>query len=91
MNPPLPMRHGVGASRVWLPDGNWQTMFDFLIEHFPNVSAQSWEVRMQKNQVMDTNSRAIKPNTLYQKGLHLGCRTAPLIHIKFSLFLDFFC
>ena len=71
MSTPLPMRNGVGASRVWLPDGNWQTMFDFLIEHFPNVAAQSWEIRMHKNQVMDTNSCAIKRNTPYQSGLHL--------------------
>ncbi len=65
------MRNGVGASRVWLPDGNWKTIFAFLIEHFPNVAAQSWEIRMHKNQVMDTNSRAIKPNTPYQSNLHL--------------------
>jgi len=65
------MRNGVGASRVWLPDGNWQTMFAFLIEHFPNLAAQRWETRMHKNQVMDTHSRAIKRNTPYQSGLHL--------------------
>jgi tRNA pseudouridine32 synthase/23S rRNA pseudouridine746 synthase len=71
MNTPLPMRHGVGASRVWLPDGNWQTIFSFLIEYFPNVSAQSWKSRMHNNQVMDINSRAIKQNTPYQSGIHL--------------------
>ena len=47
----LPTRHGVGPSCVGLPVGPWRTITDFLVEHFPAISRETWLARMASKQV----------------------------------------
>lgn len=53
---PLPMRHGVSASRVWLPkaeQGNWHTILDFLIERFPFIGKEILIQRIRRGDIVD--------------------------------------
>ncbi len=52
-HPHLPARDGVSASRVALPAGTWHTVFDFLCERFPAVSAPEWRARFDEGLVLD--------------------------------------
>jgi tRNA pseudouridine32 synthase / 23S rRNA pseudouridine746 synthase len=48
----IPHRHGVGASCVSLPPGNWSNLLNFLIAHFDNVSAEEWVRRLKSGDVL---------------------------------------
>jgi len=65
----LPMRDGVGASRVRLPTGNWATLLDFLCERFPAISKQEWVARIHKGHVLHEDGSAVgldEPHTPHQ-------------------------
>jgi tRNA pseudouridine32 synthase/23S rRNA pseudouridine746 synthase len=68
---PLPVREGVSASRVWLPQGHWLLMLDFLVEKFPNISQQAMQGRMQRGEIMDNQGKSYSPDSLYRSGIHL--------------------
>ncbi|MCK5812675.1 MAG: pseudouridine synthase [Cocleimonas sp.] len=68
---PLPVRDGVSASRIWLPDGDWELMLDFLIEKFPNINQQAMQGRMQRGEIMDAEGKHYAPNSPYRSGIHL--------------------
>ena len=61
----LPMREGVGASRVRLPAGNWATLLDFLCERFPAISKQEWTARIHKGHVLHENGSVVEPGEPY--------------------------
>ena len=62
---PLPVRHGVGPSYIWLQKGAWNTVFAFLIERFPEVGAQVWLDRMQRGEVVDDAGLPLGPDAAY--------------------------
>ena len=65
---PLPMRHGVSASRVWLPkDDNedWQTTLDFLVNRFPYISRDILIERMSRGDIVDKSGKPLNENTPY--------------------------
>ncbi|MBI3898256.1 MAG: RluA family pseudouridine synthase [Gammaproteobacteria bacterium] len=68
---PLPARDGVSPSAVWLPDGAWRTMLEFLVDRFTDIAAATWIARMQKGLVVDENGTPIDCNTPYRSGLRL--------------------
>jgi len=71
---PLPMRHGVSASRVWLPkdeENNWNTILDFLIERFPFISPEILMQRMQRGDIVDQNGKSFQQESPYQAELFL--------------------
>ncbi len=68
---PLPVRNGVSASRIWLPEGDWERILDFLIEKFPNISQQAMQDRMQRGEIMDSKGNYYLPNSPYRSGIHL--------------------
>ena len=68
---PLPLRDGVSASRVWLPEGKWVLMLDFLIEKFPNISQHAMKGRMQQGEIMDSKGQRYYPDSPYRSGIHL--------------------
>ncbi len=68
---PLPIRDGVTASRVWLPEGNWSLMIDFLSEKFPNISKDDMLGRMQRGELVDSNGKYYSPDSPYRGGIHL--------------------
>ena len=79
---PLPMRHGVSASRVWLPKsgdyknstekyGTWNTMLDFLIERFPFISREILIERLESGHIVSQTGETFTPASLYQSELFL--------------------
>jgi tRNA pseudouridine32 synthase/23S rRNA pseudouridine746 synthase len=68
---PLPTRNGVGPSCVALPAGPWLTMGDFLIQHFPKVSAEIWQARLQVGEVVNEQGVPITAHTPYQPHIRL--------------------
>lgn len=65
----LPLRDGVGASRVVLPPGAWPTVLAFLVERFPHIDIETWRERMARGLVCDAAGQAITPDTEYRAGL----------------------
>lgn len=61
----LPVRDGVGASQVGLPEGPWASMLDFLVQRFPAISAAQWIERMAQGDVVDDAGRTVKPDQAY--------------------------
>ncbi|MFT5275154.1 MAG: tRNA pseudouridine32 synthase/23S rRNA pseudouridine746 synthase [Pseudoalteromonas tetraodonis] len=79
---PLPMRHGVSASRVWLPKvgdcknstekhGEWETILEFLLDRFPFISDDIFKQRMSRGQVVSQTGEAISPVSPYQPEIHV--------------------
>jgi tRNA pseudouridine32 synthase / 23S rRNA pseudouridine746 synthase len=61
----LPTRAGVGPSCVGLPAGPWRTITDFLVEHFPSVSRDTWLARMAQQEVVDEFGALVTPERSY--------------------------
>ena len=68
---PLPTRDGVSPSSVFLPDGPWRTMAEFLVERFPGIAADIWSARMEAGEVVDEHGVAVNAERLYQTHLRL--------------------
>ena len=71
VQPPLPTKDGVGPSCVALPPGPWLTIFGFLIDRFPAVSAATWQARMQQGNLVDEHGVAVVPQQPYRAGIRL--------------------
>lgn len=69
-----PMRDGVSASCVHLPALNPAlqvshqplTIIDFLIEKFPQISAEIWYTRLAQQKIYQDNGELVQPDTAYQ-------------------------
>ena len=61
----LVTRHGVGPSCVGLPAGPWRTITDFLVEHFPAISRETWLARMASGEVVDEFGGLVTPERTY--------------------------
>ncbi|MDB5873752.1 MAG: hypothetical protein JWQ07_3194 [Ramlibacter sp.] len=61
----LPVRDGVGPSRVALPAGGWACMLDFLVERFAAICAAEWCARMAAGDVVDSEGRRVAPEQPY--------------------------
>ncbi len=68
MKTPPPTIDGIGPSSHRLPVGSWNTVFDFLLAHFPNVAGPDWVARMQQGHVTDETGAQITPHSLYRAG-----------------------
>jgi tRNA pseudouridine32 synthase / 23S rRNA pseudouridine746 synthase len=61
-----PHRHGVGASCVSLPPGEWPSVLAFLSERLPTVSEADWRCRMARGDVLDPTGHPLPPDTAYR-------------------------
>jgi tRNA pseudouridine32 synthase/23S rRNA pseudouridine746 synthase len=61
----LPMRDGVGASRVRLPAGHWALLLDFLCHRFPAIGREEWVARIHKGLVLLEDGSAVSTNEPY--------------------------
>lgn len=68
VNAPLPIDAGIGPSSQWLPAGNWKTVLEFLVDHYPGVNRQTWISRMSKGEVVDEKGKHLIPESLYRAG-----------------------
>lgn len=59
------MRNGVGASRVWLPSGDWATVLDFLVDKFDQLDRQTWLERLHAGTVLDALGHVVAPDAAY--------------------------
>lgn len=76
------MRHGVSASRVWLPKlgdtkssteqyGQWATVLDFLLDRFPFISQDIQIHRMNQGLIVSETGEPFNPQSPYQSEIHL--------------------
>lgn len=68
MKSPLPVRHGVAASYLWLQKGPWKTMLEFLVQRFPNVPSTVWQNRIARGEVMDEKGQTFIETSPYRWG-----------------------
>lgn len=68
MAPPLPMREGVSASRVNLPNGPWKTIGDYFSVRFPQVTKDSWQHRVNRGELVDERGQLISLDHDYRCG-----------------------
>ncbi len=68
MKSPLPTRNGISPSYLWLPEGNWATILDFLAERFPHIDRDTWEYRLQQDGIMNEQGVLYRPDTPYVGG-----------------------
>ena len=79
---PLPMRHGVSASRVWLPKvgdyknstekyGTWNTLLEFLIERFPFIGEEILIERLERGHIVSHTGQTFTPESPYQAEIFL--------------------
>jgi len=66
-----PMRDGVGASAVWLPEGDWPTALAFLMARFPAIDAAQWRSRFARGLIHDAGGLPIAADAAYTPGQHL--------------------
>lgn len=52
---PLPIRDGVAAGRLVLPDGHWPLLLDFLVERFRTLSRAEISARMRNGDITDAD------------------------------------
>lgn len=64
--PPLPMRDGVAASRVYLPPGTWATVFDFLVERFRFMAPEVLRSRLDLGGIVDEAGVPQRSETPYR-------------------------
>ena len=62
------MDDGVHPSSQWLPAGNWKTVLEFLIDHYPGVPGETWTSRMAKGEVVDETGQQLHPESGYRAG-----------------------
>lgn len=56
-SPPLPMRNGVAPSKVYLPNGPWLTLFEFLVERFRFMSVDVLRLRLERGDIVDAGGQ----------------------------------
>ncbi len=52
---PTPCLTSLQASKVWVPNGNWPTVLDFLASQFAHISRQEWQSRLDQGLVRCLN------------------------------------
>lgn len=63
---PLPARDGVCASCVYLPDGPWRTLSEFLHERYPHLAPDVLDARLQRGDIVDEHGQPQAETTLYR-------------------------
>ena len=71
MNAPLPTRDGVGPSSIWLPQGSWKTVLEFLEDRFAGIDRTTWIARMKNGDVVDESGVSLLPDCSYRSGVRL--------------------
>ncbi len=59
----LPVRDGVGASRVVVLPGRWTCVLDFLLARFPHISAADWRQRLAQGLVLGDEGQPLQADT----------------------------
>lgn len=68
---PLPVRDGVAPSYLWLTETRAGGMLRFLIERFPDVSAQAWAQRLARGEVVDAHGVQLSEHSAVRQGMRI--------------------
>ena len=69
MQSPLPVRDGIAASYIWLPEGQWPDLMHFLLSQFPDVDPSVWLERIAKREVVDQYGRVLSQDSPVRRGM----------------------
>lgn len=60
MRSPLPVRHGVGATRLHVPlDGPWETVSDYMVERFFHLDPEALLTRFDDGEIVARDGSAV--------------------------------
>lgn len=65
---PLPERGGIPPSRVYLPEGPWESLLDFLDERFPRIPRDVLSSRLAAGDIVDAYGTAQRADAPYRAG-----------------------
>lgn len=65
---PLPLKSGVAASYIWVPENTQASLLEFLTQQFPEVTPQAWLGRIQQQEVCDQTGRALSATEPVKRG-----------------------
>ncbi len=65
---PLPARDGVSPSRVWLTEGAWATLGEFLLQRFEYLNPEALQQRIQRGDVVNDAGEPQALDTPYVAG-----------------------
>jgi tRNA pseudouridine32 synthase/23S rRNA pseudouridine746 synthase len=68
---PLPIKNGVAPNRLWLPEGPWETVFDFFLSCFPHLTVEDCAARFERGEVVTSTGVAFSKTSQYLSGEHL--------------------
>ncbi|MBV1911020.1 MAG: pseudouridine synthase [Kangiellaceae bacterium] len=70
-NSPLPVKNGISPNKIWLPQGEWQTVFEFFRHRFPQLSGANCAQRFASGEVRFSDGSIVDSNTSYRSNAHL--------------------
>lgn len=59
-------RNGVAPSRVWLPQGQWRYVGEFLLQRFPHLDSAQMLRRIQQGDIVDAQGQPVHYYTPYR-------------------------
>lgn len=65
-----PMINGVSASKVYLQPSSASTVYAYLCQQFPHISAAEWQSRFQDGLVYDTHGQRLHIDSPFQAHTH---------------------
>lgn len=68
---PLAVKNGVSPNKLWLPEGDWKTVFAFFQWKFPHLEATDCVERFRKNEVVSDSGEVFTDASTYQAGQHI--------------------
>ncbi|MDP3785865.1 MAG: pseudouridine synthase [Undibacterium sp.] len=66
---PLPTRDGISPSYIWLPEGQWRDLLEFLGQQFPDISETRWLQRIAKGEVVDLSGKRLLASSEVKRGM----------------------
>lgn len=63
---PLAVKNGIAPSRVWLPEGHWSSIGQFLVERFEHVAQADLMLRLERGDIVDGAGQHMQFKTPYQ-------------------------
>ena len=68
---PLAAKNGVSPNKIWLPKGQWKTVFEYICWRFSQIEKADWLNRFEAQEVVLANGTVVTANSPYQPEQHL--------------------
>ncbi|WP_374349312.1 RluA family pseudouridine synthase [Chitinimonas sp.] len=68
MTSPLPRRDGIAPSYLWLPAGQWPSLYAFLVQRFAHLGEDVLRQRIERGELLDEHGQPISLSTPYRQG-----------------------